>query len=315
MLKSVVKLLNDNRPSNVLIVWDGEGGSQRRRSIMSEYKAGRKIRMNRKDDLGETVVEDQENLRRQFAACRDYLGLLGVPQVRADGVEADDLIAHLAINSSDDVVIVTTDKDMLQLIREAGFDDECNNGEPHSSPDVCTPCVVCGATRSSQVKVWSPVKGKMSDSGLFISDYGVLPENYRLMKALVGDASDNIDGIPGFGVKTVAKIFPVLNERQATASEIIGLAADVKGTLGKRLIEQETKFRENLTLVDLSEPMLSAEAARQAREALRREMGCKELDLRIRMSRDGTAVTDGDKLCQPFRVLQMMRKKWIASQV
>ena len=302
-LKSVRKLLNELRPDNVLVVWDGEGGSQRRRSIMSEYKAGRKVRLNRKDDFGESAEEDLDNLRKQYHDCQEYLRFLGIPQCRPAGVEADDLMAFLAIHSAEDICIVTTDQDLLQLIRERG---RSHDGDCTSGPD----CVGCPVL--SEVKVWSPVKGKMYDRQRFISEYGVLPENYRLMKALVGDNSDNIEGIRGFGVKTVRKSFPFLAERRAGKSDLFAAAAELKGALGKRLLEGESKFEENLTLVDLSQPMLSAEAARQAREALNAPMGCRELDLRAQMLRDGTSVGDGDKLCQPFRELVARRKRWLA---
>lgn len=315
-LKSMRKLLNDFRPDNALIVWDGEGGSQRRRSIMSEYKAGRKVRLNRKDDFGETPQEDLENLKQQYVDCQDYLTMLGVPQVRCAGVEADDLMAYLAIHSSDDVTIVTTDQDLLQLIREKGsWPQDCDDGAPHKTVEAepNAPCYECGAHRSSEVKVWSPIKGKMYDRSRFIQEYGVLPENYRLMKALVGDSSDNIEGIKGFGLKTIPKNFPFLAERKSTPKELLEAAGGLKGVLGSRLIEAESKFRENLTLVDLSEPMLSGDAARQAREALVRELSVRELDLRVRMTRDGTSVSDADKLVSPFRQLAIRRKRLISS--
>lgn len=304
-LKSVRKLLNDFRPDNVLVVWDGEGGSQRRRSIMSEYKAGRKVRLNRKEDFGETPQEDLENLKQQYVDCQDYLTLLGVPQVRCAGVEADDLMAYLAIHSQEDVTIVTTDQDLLQLIRSRGKDhfDGCLGSLPGGG------ITLCGCPVLSEVKVWSPVKGKLYDRQRFIQEYGVLPENYRLMKALAGDASDNIEGIKGFGLKTIPKSFPFLAERKSTPNEILEAASGLKGVLGKRLIEAESKFRENLTLVDLSEPMLSGEAARQAREALRRELSVRELDLRVRMVRDGTSVSDANNLVSPFRQLAARRKR------
>lgn len=313
-LKSVRKLLNDFRPDNVLIVWDGEGGSQRRRSIMSEYKAGRKVRLNRKDDFGETPQEDLENLKQQYVDCQDYLTMLGVPQVRCAGVEADDLIAYLAIHSDQDALIVSTDQDLLQLIRAKGQDhyEDCHVVDPLNNGILLDDTHTCECPARSEVKVWSPIKGKMYDRQKFISDYGVLPENYRLMKALVGDNSDNIEGIKGFGLKTIPKSFPFLAERKSTPKDLFDAAAGLKGVLGSRLIEAESKFRENLMLVDLSEPMLSGESARQAREALRKELPVRELDLRVRMTRDGTSVSDADKLVQPFRQLVIRRKRLIS---
>ncbi len=309
MLISVRKLIADLGASNVLVVWDGEGGSQRRRSIHSEYKAGRTVRLNRADDDMAVSAEEQlANFKQQFDVAKEYLTMLGVPQVRADGVEADDLMAWVAahMDHSNGVVIVSTDQDMLQLIRERTRSCTSENQEYH--PD--SSCAECSIV--SEVRVWSPIRKVMYDRKTFISDYGVLPENFRLVKALTGDVSDNIEGVKGFGAKTVPKSFPFLIERRATAEEVITAAESLKGTLGKRLTEEKSKFLENLSLVDLSEPMLSATAARSAREALERDLGCKEVEFRMRVVRDGISF-GGTNFIDPFRDLVARRRRMLAA--
>src|SRR5574337_1129462 len=161
MVISVRKLIADLGAANVLVVWDGEGGSQRRRSIFSEYKAGRTIRMNRReDDMEEDPQASMENMRHQRNQAQEYLTMLGVPQVRCDGVEADDLMAYVStMDHANDCVIVSTDQDILQLITD-------------------------------KVRVWSPIKKVMYDRARFIEEYGVLPENFRLGEALTGDSGD-----------------------------------------------------------------------------------------------------------------------------
>lgn len=314
MVASVRKIINDFRPSNVLVVWDGEGGSQRRRSIYKEYKEGRKVRLNEEYDFGETPEQRMENMRHQRNISSELLTLLGVPQVRADAVEADDLIAYVAgqMEHPGGVIIVSTDQDYLQLIREKDFIGNCGNstsGFHYSGPDMeGDVCQNCDAVKSSEVRVYSPIKGRMYDREAFISEYFVLPENFRLVKALAGDGSDNIAGVKGFGMKTIPKTFPELTKRRTTADEIVARAGEVKGTLGNRLIEQESRFRENLTLVDLSAPMLSATAARQAREALYKDLGCKEVDFRMRVVRDGISFK-GNDFTGPFRELVLRRRK------
>lgn len=284
MVQSVRKVINDYRPSNVLVVWDGEGGSQRRRSIYSEYKAGRKVRLNEEYDFGETPEERMENMRKQRNDSSELLTLLGVPQVRADAVEADDLIAYIAgkMDHPNGCIIVSTDQDYLQLI-------------------------------TSEVKVYSPVKKIMYDRERFISDFGVLPENFRLVKALAGDGSDNIEGVKGFGFKTISKSFPFLSEKRTTADEVLAAAEGLAGVLGKRLVEEKNRFLENLTLVDLSEPMLSATAARQARDALARDLGCKDVEFRMRVVRDGISF-QGNDFTGVFRDFVMRRRKLLAAQ-
>lgn len=291
MLRSLKKLLTDFRPSNALVVWDGEGGSQRRKQVFHEYKAGRTVRLNRTYEFGETPEQGLENLRRQQRLAVDYLTLLGVPQVRCDGVEADDLIAYLAqsVIHQDGIVVVTTDQDMLQLVRSRG-------------PDV------------AQVSIWSPVKKVLYDRDRFISEYGVLPENFRFVKAICGDKSDNIPGIKGIGTKTAVKMLPRLSSEPLRPSDVwADVEALDESTLRTRLIDEKLRYEQNLELVDLSSPMLSATAARQAREALGRELNCRELDLRMRMVRDSTTMSD-DGLERPFREFNMRRKNLLTKQ-
>lgn len=289
---SVRKIINDYNPSNVLVVWDGEGGSQRRKAVYKDYKAGRTVRLNRKDDdMSESPEEGLANLREQMKMAHEYLALLGVPQVRVESVEADDVIAYIAgkMENPNGVIIVSTDHDFLQLIRKKTEATGDSDG-------------------ASEVKVYSPVKKVMYDYDRFFSDFGVLPENYRLVKALCGDSSDNIDGIKGFGLKTTVKMFPKLAETKLNSIDIMMLATELKAAVGKRLLEEKNRFLENLRLVDLSEPMLSATAGRQAREALGKDHTCKEVDFRMRVVRDGISFS-GNDFTSPFRGLVMRRRK------
>jgi 5'-3' exonuclease len=262
-------------------------------------------------------------MRKQRNDSSELLTLLGVPQVRADAVEADDLIAYIAgkMDHPHGVIIVSTDQDFLQLIRQAGIVHEsdcvtdfcskcCGQGNFQLYCGECKPS--CSCLKQSEVRVYSPVKKKMYDHQTFISEFGVLPENFRMLKALSGDGSDNIEGVKGFGFKTAAKSFPFLSERRVTADEVLEAAEGLAGVLGKRLIEEKSRFLENLTLVDLSEPMLSATAARQAREALYRDLGCKEVDFRMRVVRDGISFS-GNDFIGPFRELRFRRQKFLST--
>jgi DNA polymerase-1 len=313
MVASVRKIINDFKPSNVLVVWDGEGGSQKRRSIYSQYKEGRKVRLNEEYDFGETAEQRLENMRKQRANSAEFLTLLGVPQVRADAVEADDLIAYVAgkMDNPNGVIIVSTDQDFLQLIRKAVPDHQpdCLQLGKEDSGSTCSCPPAC-----SEVRVYSPVKKVMIDHASFISDFKVLPENFRLVKALTGDSSDNIEGVKGFGPKTAAKSFPFLLEKRSTAEDILTAASGVKGVLGNRLIEEKNRFLENLRLVDLSDPMLSATAARQARDALVHDLGCKDVDFRLRVIRDGLSF-QGTDFTGPFRDMVVRRRKLLATIV
>ena len=77
MVISTRKVISDFNASNILVVWDGEGGSQRRKSIYSEYKAGRTVRLNRHlDDMENDAAAQLENFKKQIDLSKEYLTLL-----------------------------------------------------------------------------------------------------------------------------------------------------------------------------------------------------------------------------------------------
>lgn len=118
----------------------------------------------------------EEDLSSQFQKVYDVLTVMKVPQYSLAGFEADDMIGTIANRGDvDEVVIVTGDRDILQLVND-------------------------------KVKLYMPVKG-MSEGKLYgdaevMERLGVLPKNIVDYKALVGDPSDNYPGVPGIGPKT-----------------------------------------------------------------------------------------------------------------
>lgn len=278
-LRNIANLISELKATQVVVVWDGEGGSQRRRTIYENYKSGRRVRLNG-EDFGGNAAQDMDNMRRQRRILSEMLTSLGIPQVRCDGVEADDLIAYTVKSlHTGRSVVVTTDKDMLQLI-------------------------------GPSTVVYSPIKKRVYDAETFKSEFGVLPENYGIMKALVGDGSDNIEGIPGFGIKTVAKAFPFLAERKAELFEVIDHARQSKLKACKNLGEGGDyvgRLRQNMKLMDLSEPMISANAARDARAALSATtMACKEIEFMVKLQKEGIALTS-TRFLQPYKELNARR--------
>ena len=93
-LKILQKLVRENKPDMVVVVWDGPGGSASRRAIVKEYKAGRKpIRLNCESNL--TPDEETENKVWQQTRLLEYLNELPIPQFMFPEVEADDVIAYI----------------------------------------------------------------------------------------------------------------------------------------------------------------------------------------------------------------------------
>lgn len=279
MMQSLGKLLSDFSPSQCVVVWDGEGGSAKRRSVYSEYKAGRRVRLNG-EDFGSDAKNDLDNMHRQRSLVSDLLSSLGIPQVRCADVEADDLIAYISAHlHTGQSMIVSTDKDFLQLIEER------------------------------RIRVHSPIKKKTYDADSFLVEFGILPQNYAIMKSLVGDGSDNIDGIDGFGIKTVAKAFPFLAERISSLDEVIVSASESKMKACKNLVEDIDKAKLNMKLMDLIDPKISANATRDARAATSAlNMPVKEIEFRLRLRREGISLTN-ERFLQPYRELVVRRKR------
>ena len=183
-LYSVGKTVRDFRPTRLIIVFDGKGGSAKRKKIYGDYKGNRanKTKLRRHDHHETTLEQEQESMRHQFSRLISYLDNLPITFISMDGIEADDTIAYVADMYQDvckKMTIVSTDRDFYQLISPA-------------------------------IQVWSPIKKKMYDEAALLEEFGVHPMNYVVYRTFSGDASDNIPGVDGFGPKTILKTFPEL---------------------------------------------------------------------------------------------------------
>lgn len=148
----------------------------KRAEIYPEYKA------NRKQKLLENSVEFDKikELKRQIKLLRkEYLPEIGYRNIfYSPGYEADDIIAKLAsaVEPHDDVVVVSSDQDLYQLL---------TNGN---------------------VRIWQPQQNKVVTKQSFFLEYGILPDFWPQVKALVGCPGDNVPGAKGVGVKTAIKL-------------------------------------------------------------------------------------------------------------
>lgn len=180
-MKSLGFAIRSFKPTRVVLVFDGKGGSQRRRKIYKEYKANRKppTRLNRSYDMT-TDEQERENMKWQLVSLIEMVECLPVSILALDNIEADDTIAYmseLVTKNGGTSIIYSTDKDFLQMVNE-------------------------------NVKVYNPVKKKTFDVDIILETYGVHPDNFVFYRALLGDKSDNIDGIKGAGEKTLLKYIP-----------------------------------------------------------------------------------------------------------
>ena len=218
-LRSIGYVINMVSPTRVIIVFDGKGGSNRRRKILPEYKNNRKnkYRVNRTYDFA-SQEDEKQNMIMQLQRSVEYLENLPVTVLSYDNIEADDTIGYLAeqVFFKSKVVIMSTDKDFLQLA----------NG---------------------RVKIWSPSKKKMYDDKSVFEEFGIFSKNFIWYRVLDGDKSDNISGVRGLGLKTIKKKLPFLaNNKICNIDDIIKVLPE-----SKEIIERNYKLMQ-LHEVDIS---------------------------------------------------------------
>ncbi len=188
----MAKIIEAIEPTHVLVVFDPEEKPSRA-DLYPQYKQNR-------EDYGSKA--DRENPFTQLADIKTALESLHIKYVEQPGYEADDMIASYASQLSCDVVIVSTDSDFLQLISK----------------------------RTTMLK-YQGKKSLLFDETVVQEKYGIHPSRFLEFKALIGDKSDNIDGIKGIGPKNAIK---VLNG-------------------GRELTEEEQKvFERNRGLIELN---------------------------------------------------------------
>lgn len=221
------------RPTRVIIVFDGKGGSERRRKLYPQYKEGRKVmkRLNRAyEEMSDTETE-QKSVVEQMGKLVSFLQELPVSVISIDHIEADDAIAYIATQMYKDsrITIMSGDKDFMQLVND-------------------------------RVQIWSPIKKKVYGVQDVINEYGVHPTNFIYYRILEGDSSDNIDGVKGIGLKTAIKNFPMLTEAEETSVEKILLRA--KDCINEKksyaaVVENAEIVQRNYTLMQLKSPDFS----------------------------------------------------------
>lgn len=227
-LYSIGKCVRDFKPSRCIIVFDGVGGSKRRKKIYKDYKGNRanKTRLRRHDHHFANIEQEQEAMRYQFSRLVSYLDALPVTFLSMDGIEADDTIAYIAQlykEKSKKITIVSTDRDFYQLVND-------------------------------QIEIWSPIKKKMYDTERVLNEFGVHPKNYVMYRSFTGDKSDNIPGVNGIGPKTLLKHVPKLNLEQEyeldTLWKICNDKIDESKTY-KKILDNQNIISDNWRLMNL----------------------------------------------------------------
>jgi 5'-3' exonuclease len=234
-LNTLRRFIDEENFSKVVVFWDGETSSSRRRLIYPKYKLHRKAPEN---ELKE------ESFNKQKHRVKQYLEEMFVRQIEFPNSEADDLIAYYCqISKGEDKTIFSGDRDLTQLISE-------------------------------DVTIYSPNTKKYYKNGdnIKLHDIEIPHYNVKTFKILSGDKSDNIDGIYYLGEKTFVKLFPELLEKEISFTDILTRGEELlkeqkDNTVLKNLLTGKTKegifgdefFEINKKIVDLSEPLISDE--------------------------------------------------------
>ena len=228
-LKSLQKVARDFNADEIIVAWDGHEGSQRKRSMNKDYKGGRKpVRFNRRMIELDPKAE-KANKGYQQVRLMEYLKQMPVIQLVADFTEADDIIAHVINHDRYKgwlKTIVSSDKDFFQLCRD-------------------------------DVQIYRPIQKKIMTKDSIIEEFKIHPKNFALARAMAGDASDNLPGIKGAGLKTIAKRFPYLGgEDEYEVSDIIRDCAMVgkKLKIHESIQSGETLIKENYKIMQLYFP-------------------------------------------------------------
>jgi len=190
-MKSLGLAIRTFKPTRCIVVFDGKGGSQRRRKLYPQYKANRKppVRLNRAYDMT-TDEQERENMKWQLVSLVEMLECLPLTILALDNVEADDVIAYLSqliAQEGGKSIVYSTDKDFFQLASES-------------------------------VTVYNPVRKKTFSEQVILEDYGIHPKHFHFFRALNGDKSDNIDGVKGVGEATLKKYLPEIADPSAEIS-------------------------------------------------------------------------------------------------
>ena len=197
-----MEIVSKLSPNQVVVAWDSHTSGAKRREIYPDYKAGR--------------VKPGDDFYAQIPLLKELIGSLGWTFIELDNYEADDIIGTLSLQADNvmgsdgkceyETYIISSDLDMLQIVDE-------------------------------NTRMWRILKGFSNIEEIDVAEveakYGILKSQFLDMKALKGDASDNIPGVPGIGEKTAVKL---LND-YGTLDGIYEHIDEIGGSIAKKLVE------------------------------------------------------------------------------
>jgi DNA polymerase-1 len=284
-LKILQKLTREINPDKIIICWDGPGGSQKRKTLVKDYKAGRKpIRLNRGiRNMSEN--EEIENKVWQQTRLIDYLNSIPVIQLMLESVEADDIISYVVQHADHkgwQKIIVSSDKDFYQL---------CDN----------------------ETVVFRPIQKEFMNKPRLIEKFGIHPTNFALARAIAGDKSDNLPGVDGVGLPTVSKRFPFLAEDEdCTIDKVYDYCEEVDSKVKayENIIEQIDKVKSNYDMMQLYSPLISIQGKNKIEYALKNfAYHFNKTEVRKMMIQDGFREWNWNDLFQKLNKISLVKGK------
>ena len=193
-IRSIQKLIKTFSPTHLVCVFDGPENKKSRLDVYADYKMHRK--------------EAPQDLYPQFDLAKEYCRLSGIPMLCIEGVEADDVMASIAVwagKNQIETYLCTSDKDLAQLVNKNTF-------------------------------VLHPHKDYLCIDEKKVEEiYGVRPDQILDYLSITGDASDNIPGLEGFGPKTAASLL----QEFGTLEYILAHPEKVKGEKKQEILRTQ----------------------------------------------------------------------------
>jgi len=270
------KITREIKPDMIAIVWDGRGGSRKRRAMNKNYKAGRKPPRTNWSQVGLDEEDIKDNKVWQQMRVIEYLNQTPLVQFMEPEVEADDVISYIkssSIFNDWQKVIVSADKDFIQLL-----DDK--------------------------TLLFRPIQKEVLNTNAVIEKFGIHPRNFAIARALAGDASDNLPGVPRVGLGTVAKRFAFLAEDNDYYVDDLLHECEKEENKQKvytSVIESARLIEENYRIMQLSSPQISPQCKSRIDETFEGfSPHYNQTEMRKLMMQDGVLTVNMQDLEQKF---------------
>lgn len=275
-LRSMRMVIGFYKPDKVIVVFDGAGGSQSRRQVNKDYKAGRKPR---RPAVNADLINVEENFRWQFVRLFEYIEDLPIHKLIIENVEADDVISYVANwFKNDEKIIISSDRDFYQIL-----DDKTS--------------------------IFNPTKRKFTTKQDCIEEFKIYPHNFVIARSIIGDGSDNLNGVKGIGYKNILKYFPFLSgAEKVSISDVFKLCNEkINDQRYKKFIDNEQKIKQNYTLMQLEQTIISIPGQQKIDFILSKNTTLNLTSFKLKLMKDSITIINDKNFFDSFRGLVSRR--------